>query len=269
MDDDEIHLLRQSSEDQRRWHQRYLQKRSTTYGLRGVKKFFKLVFSFRTITLQLICFLMIYLLTHIKLLSDNLQTVGTSIDLRVITMILSFAIIFSINQSFQRRERTLQDIARFKSNLTTIYYALYQTKKIDIYDQVSLIINHLVKYMIDTNELRNERLHSHEQKQCITEFYQISYQLFDLVKLDNDTPKEAFLNGQIHSLIESFERICATKDYRTPVAIRAFSTMMIYLFPILLSPYFVWHDAPLNVTPYGGAYFWSWYIFFYLVHYWM
>lgn len=245
----------------RRWSERYLQKRSTTYKLQHVKKFLQLLLSPRTIMLQCTSFLMIYLLTHIKYLSDNLDTLGTAIDLRVITMIMSFSVIFSINQSFQRRERTLQDIAKFKSNLSIIYYCLHQTKNIDIYDQVSVIIKHLVKYMTDTNELRYKRLHSHEQKQCIAEFYQISFDLVELVKLDNDSPKEAFLNGQIQSMIEMFERICATKDYRTPLAVRTFSVMMIYLFPLILSPYFVWHQLPQPVTPYSGAYFWSWLFF--------
>merc|ERR1712083_1284642 len=63
------------------------------------------------------------------------------------------------------------------------------------------------------------------------------------------------------SLIEMFERICATKDYRTPLSIRVFCTAMVYLFPALLAPYFVWHQLPDPIYPYQGAYFWSWLFF--------
>ena len=69
------------------------------------------------------------------------------------------------------------------------------------------------------------------------------------------------MNAQIQSMIEMFERICATKDYRTPLSMRIFSKMMVYLFPILLAPYFVWHELPNPVYPYQGAYFWSWLFF--------
>eukprot|EP01084_Bolivina_argentea_P071762 130380_1 len=262
MDNIDEPLVRQDIKPNRKWFHTHFNKRIMKHKLYTMKKFLKLLCSIRTIAFQLICWLCIYLITHIEYLTDNLETLGTSIDLRIITMIMSFAIIFSINQSFQRRERTLQDLAKFKSNLTTIYYSVHQTKNIDIFDDVRDIVQHLVRYMTDTNELRYKRLHSHEQKCCISEFYQVAYKLFDYVKMcQNESPKEAVLTSQIGSLIEMFERICATKDYNTPLAIRSFSVMMIWIFPVILSPYFVWHQLPEPIEPYGGAYFWSWLFF--------
>ena len=37
--------------------------------------------------------------------------------------------------------------------------------------------------------------------------------------------------------------------------------MMIYLFPVLLAPFFIWHELPNPIGHYQGAYFWSWLFF--------
>merc|ERR1712130_202548 len=177
-------------------------------------------------------------------------------------MVLSFCLIFSVNQSFVRRERTLQDIEKFKSNLTSLYFSLHQHESFGIYQIIKDILLSLQEYMTCQNPLRDQRLHSHKQKHSMHAFYNCTYRLFQLIN-NNKKNKEYLINNpsflcrQVQMLIETFERIAATKDYSTPPGIKSFSTMMVYSLPIVLSPYFVWNELPNRIEPYYGAYTWS------------
>ena len=242
---------------------RCINRRTYARQVRIVQTFIRLLFSPRTIILQLVAWTSIFIVTHNQWMQHNLVPLGSGVGqiARMVVWVMSIIFGFSINRSFDRRERTLQDIARFKSNLTTIYYALHSTKKIDIYKEVSMLMGYLVNYIADTNPLRDNRLHSEVQKECVDGFYEIAYRLFDKVQFPGKWPKEATMNQQIQSLIECFGRICATKDYRTPLSLRTFFEMMVYLFPILLAPFFVWYALPNPRGHDQGAYFWSWLFF--------
>ena len=112
---DQIYLLRQSSEDRRRWHQKYLAKRSTTHKLRGIKKFIKLVLSPRTITLQLIAFLVIGLVK-----SANIQLFKFFIKGIITRIFLNSIIIVCINTTM-----TIAPIATISIIVTTVEIIIF------------------------------------------------------------------------------------------------------------------------------------------------
>ena len=72
-------------------------------------------------------------------------------------------------------------------------------------------------------------------------------------------PIVALLITKINEILESFERLCATKDYLTPLGIRAFTAFMLWFLPIILAPYFVWHTN--NDITDIASYAWAWLFF--------
>ena len=201
----------------------FARQRKCSGRVRSFQRGLRLLFSPRTMVLQLTSWIFIAIVTNVPWMKVHFVPLGTTVDVRIVVMIMSFAIIFSIDHSFQRRERTLQDIARFQSNLTTIYYGLHSTKNVDIYKEVNMLMEYMVHYMTDNNPLRDSRLQSERQKECMHGFYDIAYTLFDQVQFPGKWPKEAMMNQQIQSLIESFERICATKGMWNIIGLHSLS----------------------------------------------
>lgn len=75
-----------------------------------IKKSFGLLFSLKTVLVQLEAFIFIFLCQKIDQWAayDFTKHVGLSIDIRVVSLMVSFCIIFTISESFRRRERALQ-----------------------------------------------------------------------------------------------------------------------------------------------------------------
>ena len=138
---------------------------------------------------QLSAFLCIFIVIKIDAVNEYTKHFGTSIDIRVVTMMISFCVIFGINQSFARRERTLQDIASFKSSIIMIYYTMTnifevdEKKKEQIFSLCERLLTNLTKYIYDRNALLDDKLHSHQQTMVIKHFYSDINKLLKLYNL--------------------------------------------------------------------------------------
>lgn len=270
-------------------------KRKDLYKI--IKKSLSLLLSPRTILVQLESFLFIYIVTKFDAANQYTKNFGISVDIRVITLMVSFCVIFAINQSFARRERTLQDVANLKTSIIMIYYSMsniYHSdddKKANIYRSCKNLFKYLSEYIYDRNELIHDKLYSMEQNRAVQLFYSDINRLLKLAfdcgdhhhhhncyqhqqhknnrdslfeSMDNGlskipAPVIVLLTNRINGILESFERLCATKDYLTPLGIRAFVAFMLWFLPIILAPYFVWHTD--NEIHDIASYAWSWLFF--------
>ena len=254
-----------------------LLKRKRADLLKIIKKSLALILSPRTILVQLEAFLCSFAVSHLDSLKHFTRNFGESVDMRVITLMISLCVVVSINQSFARRERTLRDIARLKTSLIMVYYAMAHIFDADADRKrcallsVKNLMRCLSQYIYDRNQLMRGKLHSAPQNRAVQRFYCDINRLLKLAFASHDhhhdpqlnsripPPIISFLTSKINDALLSFERLCATKDYLTPLGIRAFMGFMLWLLPVLLAPYFVWHTERdmSGVASYG----WAWLFF--------
>eukprot|EP01084_Bolivina_argentea_P073353 133116_1 len=104
-------------------------KRNDIYKL--FMKCLALLFSPRTILVQWLSFLCIFFVSRFDSGTEYTRHFGISVNIQVIALMVSFCIVFSINQSFARRERALRDIANLKTSVIMIYYTLSHLYKDD------------------------------------------------------------------------------------------------------------------------------------------
>ncbi len=162
-------------------------------------------------------------------------------DLAMISIAIIFPLVFTIRSAFRRREKALEHLSRFKAGLITIDYSFQENKKIDADKKVEIqtIITNIQRYLFDylgTKLGTPEKLNGEVHK------------IFNFIKQNNEqigngTAIKIFrFTKDVH---ESVTNLVAINHHRTPIAIRAYCLIFIYIYPIIYTPalYHRLHDG--------------------------
>ncbi len=155
-------------------------------------------------------------------------------DITLISIAIIFPLVFTIRAAFRRREKSLEYLSRMKSGLMTIYYffensdKLVEDKKKEIRDilvNVPLSVNKYLMYSGDEEKVR-------AAVQRVFEFMQLQ--------------KESIPNGMAYKIFrfmkdvhQGIEAVMAVNRHRTPVSLRAYCLVFIYIFPFIYIPSFL------------------------------
>jgi hypothetical protein len=153
-------------------------------------------------------------------------------DLALISIAIIFPLVFTIRSAFRRREKALEYLSRFKAGLITVDNCfqenkkLEQDKKLEITNIIKTIPALMVNYL-GPKTCNEEQLNREVEK------------VFQFIKLNNDqigsgTAIKIFrFMKDVH---ESIANIIAVNNHRTPISIRAYCLLFIYIYPIIYTP---------------------------------
>jgi len=152
-----------------------------------------------------------------------------------------FPVVFSIGSAYTRRETALQRFADFKGHAIAIYYATRDwsgSKENDLPARTKQIIFDMMKLMRDMFKTE------HDPKWKLNE--RNMYQLFSRLSLmTNELRNYGVQSGEISrasqyvsKMIIAFDNMKIIHNYRTPITLRTYSKVFIYIFPIIYGPYF-------------------------------
>jgi len=152
-------------------------------------------------------------------------------DLALISIAIVFPLVFTIRSAFRRREKALEYLSRFKAGLTTVRDSFLDNKKLDettkheLIAIISTISTTLIGYLGKTNT--REQLDKEVDK------------IFQFIQLN----KEAVGGGTAIKIFRfmkdvhySVENITAINHHRTPIALRAYCLIFIYVYPLIYTP---------------------------------
>ncbi|MDW8331641.1 MAG: hypothetical protein RMK43_08330 [Cyclobacteriaceae bacterium] len=152
-----------------------------------------------------------------------------------------FPVVFSIGSAYNRRETALQRLSDFKGHAIAIYYATrdWTTEKSNDLPQRARSI------VADLTRLMRIMFLSH-QRSAWQENENRIYRLFSaLSQLTMEMRQHGVQSGEISrvsqyvsKMIIAFDNLKIIHAYRTPVTLRAYSKVFIYIFPIIYGPYF-------------------------------
>ena len=153
------------------------------------------------------------------------------IDLTLISIAIIFPLVFCIRSAFRRREKALEHLSQFRSNLKTIEHYLKMSKLTD---------EKLKELSLLTNKLENDFLK------------ELSRPNINLKKIDNNTEEvfnflknnEEDISGGIRQkairflrdVSDSQDNLIAIYLHRTPISLKAYCLIFIYLFPLVYTP---------------------------------
>ena len=150
----------------------------------------------------------------------------------MLSIAIIFPLVFTIRGSFRRREKALEHLSEFRSTIKTVKYfftinpELSQEKK----SEVSNIL-------LDINEKVLDHLASKDQS--ISGLDSIIEKVYNFV-LDHHSEIPRQIRDRVFrfmkNLHESIENLHAIHIHRTPISLKAYCKIFIYIFPAIYAP---------------------------------
>jgi len=154
-----------------------------------------------------------------------------NIDLTLMSIAIIFPLVFTIRGAFRRREKALEHLSRFRASLRTVESFFLASKMSDelkseserkIQELNDALFNHLNTKSEDTKGFDN-KLNA----------------IFDFIK----TNRESISGGTreklfrfLRDVVESSDNLIAIHSHRTPISLKAYCLIFIYIFPVVYTP---------------------------------
>jgi hypothetical protein len=192
--------------------------------------------NWRTLRVIALSALLTYLAVYFQLSFD--------IDLTLLSIAIVFPLVFSIRGSFRRREKALQHFSQFRAALKTLYYyissnnMLTQEHKDRMSEMLDTISDKTIKH------LGNNQLSTEEVDKSINAIHLYILSVGDEAPAKLKDRVFKFLND----LHEGFENLNAINIHRTPVSLKAYCLIFIYVFPLIYAPNIIYNMSEETST---------------------
>lgn len=172
-----------------------------------------------------------------------------NVDLTLISIAMIFPLVFTIRGSFRRREKALQHLSQFRSALKTVHYFILSNKEMsdefkdELYN-ILIEISEKVMQHLKENETNTQNL-----DEITNKVYKFIMEKDEFIARRLKDKIFRFMND----LHESVENLHAINIHRTPISLKAYCKIFIYIFPLIYAPTII-HNIGLE-TPQWFTYF--------------
>lgn len=153
-----------------------------------------------------------------------------------------FPVVFSIGSAYNRRETALQRFSDFKGHAITLFFATRDWIADDKGNELAMRTRVMIGEMVQLIREMFTSSHRHEweqnEKKIYEYFSELSRMTIDMRKFGVQSTEISRINQYISKMIIAFDNLKIIHAYRTPVTLRAYSKVFIYIFPIIYGPYF-------------------------------
>jgi hypothetical protein len=158
-----------------------------------------------------------------------------------------FPVVFSISSAYNRRETALQRFSDFKGHAIAFYFGTRDwttIKNNDMPARTKIIIGEMVGLMRSMFTSRHIKDWQQNENKIYQYFSELSKLTSAMRECGVQSGEVSRINQYISKMIIAFDNLKVIHAYRTPVTLRAYSKVFIYIFPILYGPYFAstFHD---------------------------
>jgi len=156
-------------------------------------------------------------------------------------------LVFTIRGSFRRRENALEHLSEFRSALKVLHYFFMSNDKLTI-EQKKEIEHILIE--INTTTINHLRIRNGSMKDLDDILDKVYRFTMDESKALPRTLRDKIFRF-MKDLHESIENVHAIHIHRTPISLKAYCEIFIYIFPLIYAPtiiYSVGDSSPQWVT---------------------
>jgi predicted membrane chloride channel (bestrophin family) len=167
----------------------------------------------------------------------------------MLSIAIIFPLVFTIRGSFRRREKALQHLSKFRSALKTVHYfvmsnqELSEDSKIEMTD-ILVNISEQTMYQLKNNGDNTKELDG------------IIDKVLKFIVANDETVSKNLKDRTFRymkDLHESIENLHAINTHRTPISLKAYCLVFIYIFPLIYAPTII-YDVGLEKNQ-GITYF--------------
>jgi hypothetical protein len=201
--------------------------------MKKVLRSFFLIINYKTLIITTLAVISTYICYHTGLTAKFPDM--------LVGVAIVFPVVFSIGSAYNRRETALQRFSDFKGHALAIYYATRDwtaDKEHDLPQRTRIIIESMVVLMRDMFTTKHEHDIQNNERKVFQYFSQLSSMTVEMRKYGVQSGEISRINQYISKMIIAFDNLKIIHAYRTPVTLRAYSKVFIYIFPIIYGPYF-------------------------------
>ncbi len=207
--------------------------------MKRILKSFALIINYKTFLITALSVASSYLCFHFELTAKFPDM--------LVGVAIVFPVVFSIGSAFTRRETALQRFSDFKGHAIAIFYATREwttTKENDLPNRSREIIREMMALMKDIFKSERSKDWIKNEKKMYAKFSQLSQLTMEMRTFGVQSGEISRVSQYVSKMIIAFDNMKIIHHYRTPVTLRAYSKVFIYIFPIIYGPYFAstFHD---------------------------
>jgi hypothetical protein len=152
-----------------------------------------------------------------------------------------FPVVFSIGSAYNRRETALQRFSDFKGHALAVYFATRDwpaDRNNTVAAEVKEIVRNvmmLIRSMFKANHATEWEIN---ERKIFQHFSQLSKLTMTLRNHGVQSGEISRISQYVSKMIIAFDNMKVIHTYRTPITLRAYSKVFIYIFPIVYGPYF-------------------------------
>ena len=155
-----------------------------------------------------------------------------NIDLTLMSIAIIFPLVFTIRGAFRRREKALEHLSLFRAGLKTIDNLIQFSPKISDADK----LEGQEKINALNNALYNHLTTKNEDPAA----FDIEYENFlSYIRAKNETitggTREKIFRF-LKDVLDSADTLIAINSHRTPISLKAYCLIFIYIFPVIYTP---------------------------------
>ncbi|MDX1331526.1 MAG: hypothetical protein R3252_00735 [Robiginitalea sp.] len=162
---------------------------------------------------------------------------GYNLDLTLLSIAIIFPLVFNIRGAFRRREKALQHLSQYRSALVTISFYLHTSTDMTEEDKektqkiLAKISDETVHHLKDNEE------NVQAVDAAIEEFHT------HITELEEFIPRRIRdrIFRYMNDMQEGFENVFAINIHRTPMALKAYCLIFIYIFPLIYAPTIIYN----------------------------
>ena len=150
----------------------------------------------------------------------------------MLSIAIIFPLVFTIRGSFRRREKALQHLSKFRSALKTVHYFVMSNKELspESKKEMTDILLNISEQTMD--QLKNNGDNTKELDDIID-------QVLTFIVANDQTVSKNLKDRTFRfmkDLHESIENLHAINTHRTPISLKAYCLVFIYIFPLIYAP---------------------------------
>jgi len=153
-----------------------------------------------------------------------------------------FPVVFSIGSAYNRRETALQRFSDFKGHSITLYYAtrdwIAADKQNELPRRIKVMIGEMVLLIREMFASNHRHEWEKNESRIYNHFSELSKMTIEMRELGVQSTEISRINQYISKMVIAFDNLKVIHAYRTPVTLRAYSKVFIYIFPVIYGPYF-------------------------------
>ncbi|MEM6484660.1 MAG: hypothetical protein AAF662_06725, partial [Pseudomonadota bacterium] len=164
------------------------------------------------------------------------------LNITLFSIAVVFPLVFTIREAFKRRDSALKFLSLFKASMGSVHYCFEQCKKLKLeeQDQVAQQLTQVSDKFIDA--LHGESGDNRAAEDALNEVFYFMRQHSDAISSGLALKIIRFLQD----VNESMENTISLKMHGTPISMRAYCLVFVFVFPFVFAPTVVFHlpDAP-------------------------